>query len=126
MMCAYCGIANIPGSARCAGCGAHGTAPPAAAVAASPSPSLYEQIGRAVVEREHGDALRTLARLGEREEASTRANTTARIAKVLFCLFLLWTFPGPVMGLLGFALMFFLWIYLPYRILKSVFGWLVE
>ena len=124
MTCAYCGIASRPEAHRCAGCGAHAMATPVAAV--SPSSSLYEQIGRAVVDREHGNALKTLARLGEREEASARETGAARIAKVLFCLFLLWQVPWIVVPVIGFGLMFFLWVYLPYRAVKAVVGWLTS
>jgi len=95
-----------------------------AAPATAPTANLYEQIGRAVVDREHGNALKTLARLGEREEASARETGAARIAKVLFCLFLLWQVPWIVVPVIGFGMMFFLWIYLPYRGLKAIFGWL--
>ena len=122
MTCAYCGIALDSGAGRCAGCGAYRTVPPAEP--SGTASSIYEQIGRAVVERQPNETLDRLIHLGERKNASTREQKIARVGKILFCLFLLWQIPTIVFPLLGLAMMFFIWIYLPYRGVKAVWGWL--
>jgi len=122
MNCTYCGVAFHPGAARCTGCGAHTTAP--LAEPAGTASGIYEQIGRAVVNRQPNETLDRLIHIGERENASTREQKVARWAKVLFGLFVLWHFPFILIPIFSIGLMFFLWVYLPYRGVKAVLGWL--
>lgn len=124
MECAYCGIAVQPGAATCAGCGAPNSQP--LAEPAGTAATIYEQIGRAVVNREPHPALDRLIRVGERKNASTREQKVARWVKVLFVLFILWHMPWILAFIIPMTIMFFLWVYLPYRGFKAVWGWLSD
>lgn len=122
MTCTYCGIAVHSAETRCAGCGAPSMTP--LAEPAGTAATIYEQIGRAVVNREPNEALDRLIAVGERKDAPPREQKIARAAKVLFCLFILWQFPMILIPIATFGLMFFLWIYLPYTGLKRLLAWL--
>ena len=127
MNCAYCHIAVQPGEMRCQGCGAPSTmrrTEPSVAAA-----EIYEKIGRAVVNRatvnpEPNDALDRLVSIGERKDASPHEQKIARVAKVIFCLFILWQFPMILALILPLGMMFFIWVYLPYMGLKKLMSWL--
>jgi|GEM_PF-6392468 len=124
MKCGYCDVALRPGSSRCAGCGA-----PSDATFAEPAgtaATIYEQIGRAVVNREPHEALDRMLRVGERKNASTREQKIARWAKAIFFVAILWKVPWILIPILSFGSMFLLWVYLPYRGVKAVLGWLSE
>ena len=122
MNCEYCGNAMGPAVARCAGCGSPRTAP--LAEPAGTAASIYEEIGRAVVNREPSGALDRLVSIGERKDASTREQKTARGAKVIFFLFILWQFPMILPFIFAFGTMFFIWVYVPYMGLKRLLGWI--
>ncbi len=122
MNCDYCGNAMNRDAMACVTCGARRTAP--IAEPAGPASALYEQIGRAVVNREPNEALEQLVGIGERKNASTREQKIARAAKVLFCFFVVWQFPMILLPILSFGMMFLIWIYLPYMGLKRLMEWL--
>ncbi len=122
MNCEYCGNAFGARAMACAGCGSPRTV--ALAEPAGTAAMIYEQIGRAVVDRQPNDALDRLVSIGERKNASTREQKIARWAKVACCLALVWQFPMILAAIFPLGMMFFLWIYLPYRGLKSFWGWL--
>lgn len=122
MNCEYCGNAGQATEAFCAGCGAPRTrGVPSASDAQA---TVYEQIGRAVVNREPNEALDRLLSVGERRNASTGEQRAARAAKLILFGLLLYNFPAVLMPLFGIGIMFFMWIYLPYQGIRKVLGWL--
>lgn len=121
MNCTYCGIGLHAGQARCAGCGAPSAMP--LAEPAGTAASIYEQIGRAVVDREPNDVLDRIVHFGERKDASSREQKITHAAKILVALFILWHFPFILIPIFGLGMMFFLWVYLPYRGMKAVLQW---
>ncbi len=122
MNCEYCGNAFGANAMACAGCGSPRTV--ALAEPAGTAATIYEQIGRAVVNREPNEALDRLIAVGERRDAPPAEQKAARAAKALFCLFVVWQFPMILAFILPFGMMFFMWIYLPYMGLKRLLSWL--
>ncbi len=122
MNCEYCGAANEAMALSCVKCGAPRTTP--LAEPAGTAATIYEQIGRAVVNREPNEALDRILAVGERKGAPPTEQKIARAGKVLFCLFILWKFPSILLPLATFGFMFFMWIYLPYMGLRRLLSWL--
>ena len=117
MACAYCGIAARTETARCENCGAPSTGH-------SGEAAVYERIGRVVMERHPNEAIERIVGIGERECASDRERAVSRAAKAIFLLIVLWQFPLLLAFLVPLALLFTIWIYLPYRGLRALLSWL--
>ena len=119
MHCAYCGNGYHDEAAHCHGCGSPRSGPGYRGAEA-----LYAKVGHALMTGEPNKSRALLEKIIGSPQTEPKRLWTERSAKVAMVIGLIYLFPTVALVLATMAMPFIIGVYLPYRGMQALFGWI--